>query len=708
MPFTSIAEFEATESPTPAETELIEACRAGAPCILGDGSLPPEGEPCPERHIRAPLLRLLILGTPESGLHPKGVMISGGHVTGQLDLSFARARGRCALDTCRFDEEPQFAQTELAQLSLQGSRLPGLYGQGIKVKGSLFLRRLKSKGTIALSGARIGSQLDCEDGEFDGGRNRDGVQQSALIVQSVEIGASLLLVNLSSIGTIEVNGSRVGGQFACIGASLVGGLDRDNTQRSSLIAQSVVVGASLILRDLSAIGPVDLAGAQIGGQIDCSGATFDGGQDKKGVQQEAFNAQSVQIGADLLLRDTTAKGTIDLDGTRIGGKFSCEGAQFDAGHHNDRSLQTALGAQRLRVTQGFFFRQVKSVRGQIYLDAAHVGDLADDTASWPSGTDAIYLNGFSYDRVGGSSPLTLASRKGWLERGSQLDGRFFPQPYTQFAKVLREMGHGAEARKVLMEAQEQAAKHQRMLNRKTYGVAGALRKFSRKPTKPNGEAIYDALTESPTPLHSVWETILQKFRLLHSLQVSLPNGPPPLSETTMALARQDFRNQMFWVATKARLRIGWSWFKDAALRWVIGYGHAPQRAILAMLCFILPFAVLFHCAYSAGGMVPNSDVVLTSPSWYWAMLFESTTPTLAWDKGATAKHYETFYALAYAFDVFVPIVDLGQQSAWSGTTVSWWGWTARMATMFLEVIGWIITALAAASITGLVQKNQPD
>jgi hypothetical protein len=53
--------------------------------------------------------------------------------------------------------------------------------------------------------------------------------------------------------------------------------------------------------------------------------------------------------------------------------------------------------------------------------------------------------------------MTLATRKDWLERGSRCNGRFFPQPYTQFAKVLREMGHAAEARLVLKEREAQLA-----------------------------------------------------------------------------------------------------------------------------------------------------------------------------------------------------------------------------------------------------------
>jgi len=86
----------------------------------------------------------------------------------------------------------------------------------------------------------------------------------------------------------------------------------------------------------------------------------------------------------------------------------------------------------------------------------------------------------------------------------------------------------------------------------------------------------------------------------------------------------------------------------------------------------------------------------------------ATAPTPGWTGTAPAQHYETFYSLAYAFDVFVPLVDIGQQAAWTESTVTWQGLTTRVLTMVLAVWGWIVTALAAAAITGLIQRNQPD
>ena len=540
MPLTSIAEFEATESPTPAETELIEACRAGQPCILNDGTRPTA--PSDATQIRADLLRLLILGgTKDCGLHTSGVWLKGGYITDTLDLRFAKVRGRCVLDACRFDEQPQFAQTELAQLSLEGSHLPGLFAQGIKVEGDVFLSRLSAKGTVDVTGARIGGRLVCIHATFDGGLVK-GVQQTAFLAQGIKV-AHLLLSNLTAKGTVDIKGARIGGQLAC------------------------------------------------------AGATFDGGPGKGGVQQFALNAQ------------------------------------------------------RLHVAQGFIFRKVKSVKGRIHLAAAHVSDLADDAASWPTGADQVVLNGFSYDRIDGSAPLTLAARKAWLERGSRFDDRFFPQPYTQFAKVLREMGHAAEARLVLKEREAQLAA-------------------------------------------AAWEDRKKRY---------------DAARTGDQSERADM-GMIFLEMWAGRL---WS----GLIRRIAGYGYAPQRALYWMLGTIAVAFFLSLWTWNEGSFAPNSAVVITSQGWV-----ETTSkdclhlpfPDCDANPAATCSSvqgldWDSFNALGYAADLVIPILDLGQNDAWAPSKDrGGWGKLLWWSRWVLAAIGWFVSALGVAAITGLVQKNQPD
>ena len=240
--------------------------------------------------------------------------------------------------------------------------------------------------------------------------------------------------------------------------------------------------------------------------------------------------------------------------------------------------------------------------------------------------------------------MDAARRLEWLKIGSrftfdidrQTKEVFFPQPYTQLAKVLSEMGHDRDARKVLMARETALAVEARK--------SGLL--------KADGTA-----------------------RLL--MEHPLKDGAALLS--------------LIW---------------DAALRWVAGYGYAPQRAFYWMLGFIAVYSIAYHYLWTAGLIVPNSDVILTSPDWLLAMKLSPDHPGAYWTKLAPGIHYETFYSLAYATDVFIPLVDLGQESAWSETTVTNWGIAGRWLTFALELAGWFITALGAAAVTGIIQKDR--
>jgi hypothetical protein len=68
--------------------------------------------------------------------------------------------------------------------------------------------------------------------------------------------------------------------------------------------------------------------------------------------------------------------------------------------------------------------------------------------------------------TGTGTPVTAAARIRWLDLQdeSRFGQEFWPQPWEQCAKVLREMGHGADARQVLIakEERQRAARRARM------------------------------------------------------------------------------------------------------------------------------------------------------------------------------------------------------------------------------------------------------
>jgi hypothetical protein len=460
------AELQAREL-TPAEEQLIEACQKGEPYGLSDGELPPEGTPAPSRHIHADVLRYLILGgCDDCKVDDIGVWVKGAHVTGTLDLKLTTTRGAIRMQNSRFEEHIDCEQSECKQLVLNGSDLQDLFGQTMKVTGSVFLRNITTQATIDLNSATIGGQLACEKATFE-----------------------------------VKNG-------------------------------------------------------------------------------HAFNAQSAKINGGLVWRGVTVtKGTLNFAN-------------------------------------------------------AHTSVLCDDEGSWPSGW-RVDLEGLTYDTIIGG-PLDAKSRLAWLHNVSNWNGTFTPQPYTQLAKILRDMGHDNDARQVLEKR--------------------------------------DAL-------------------LLKSYRKNLRK----LSETTKNIT-------VSHLATKSLAAAHWL-FVDKLMGTLTGYGHQPFRSLRFLFLLIGLAAIPSHMAWTFGGFAPNSAVIQVSDDW--KALSHKENAAEEWSaKTQAGRDWETFQAIAYATDLVIPIINIGQTDAWAPSTTRgaagyhmWWlSWV-------FTIVGWIVTALGAAAITGVIRRD---
>ena len=189
-----------------AEQALVEACRKGDLCKLGDGTRP-EG-PDDHRNIRAEVLGFLILGGGEDcRTHTSGVILAGAHVTGTLNLSFGRAVGGTSLINCRFEEKILALQSRIELFNLEGSACPGLMAQGSEVIGSVFLRNgFEATGEVSFAGAKIGGQLACAGGRFT---NATG---DALNAEGAQVKDNVVLnAGFHSEGEVSLAGSNIGG-----------------------------------------------------------------------------------------------------------------------------------------------------------------------------------------------------------------------------------------------------------------------------------------------------------------------------------------------------------------------------------------------------------------------------------------------------------------------------------------------------------------
>ncbi|QFT62209.1 hypothetical protein [Roseivivax sp. THAF30] len=146
---------------------------------------------------------------------------------------------------------------------------------------------------------------------------------------------------------------------------------------------------------------------------------------------------------------------------------------------------------------------------------------------------------------------------------------------------------------------------------------------------------------------------------------------------------------------------------------MFGYGHRPGRALFAVLGILALNWALYAQVWEAGQMAPTSDVVLTSEAWtrHVALMpdgdLDTSVNTLrAWTDSEAAQDYTTFNAPLYALDLFIPLDALGQEAAWAPSPVRGiWG-TLGFATGWLtQLSGWLITAIAAAAVAGIVGRK---
>ncbi|MBD8893550.1 hypothetical protein IG616_18540 [Labrenzia suaedae] len=459
-------------------------------------------------------------------------------------------------------------------------------------------------------------------------------------------------------------------------------LNMTGTKLPGLYVQGIIVMGDVFLRRLINTGDVNLAGAEIGGQLIFTGAQLGSGDGR------ALNAQGVRVKSDLVLCDLKSKGEVRLAGAEIVGQLDFTGAELDGADGQ------ALNAQRLTVAGGFVWRQIKSVKGRIAFNSAQLGGLVDSAASWEM-VENLNLIGLTYENLIG--PLDLRFRKSWLKKGAQFNGSFYPQPYQQLARFYRETGHRREAREILIEKEIQQRKAVRGRWRDELRFRRNLRKFLEHV---NNKEPLQALNVSATKVAELSENWGELFKQRFGKSDWVQNRDP----LVVSLLRQDFRNQLLWDNAKTVLRLLFHRSADRVYRYVTGYGYKPGRSLLVLAFLIACMTALAQVSWNMGDLTPNSDVIQISSEWQNLSRTEER-PAEVWAK-QYGRDYETFEPFFYAADVVIPIINIGQTDAWGPSTErSWWGWSMFGVQKLFVILGWVVTAIAAASVTNMIRRD---
>lgn len=498
-------------------------------------------------------------------------------------------------------------------------------------------------------------------------------------------------------GNVTLNGSRVDGKISLSGGEIKGHLSCTRAtlrheDGSSFKAQGLKVASSVLLEGTTATGQVSLLGSQIGGQLVCISTSF------HNPQGHALNAQSVQVRGDAFLRYATTEGEVSFLGAEVGGVLDCT-------HATMRNADAqALNAQRLIVREGFIWRRIKGVAGAVDLTSAHVGDLWDDPESWAL-CDKLYLSGFIYDVLHGG--INVPDRLAWLKKGAVSRREFYPQPYEQLAKLLRETGHRSDARAIMVAKEKEQRKASRVRWRREGEWRDQLLDASLMSGDPQVAEIARLQARRPHDEH------LARLMLLEPSQVA-----PDFAPLTLSYAQKQFRDEQRWFKTRVWWRNAGSLIADKIFGLVVGYGHKPERSFYMLLVLVAVGWFLAAKAWDTGDFAPTMGPVLMSQGWQELATDERIqNPALVWsDKYMLApdgtpvltpgRDYETFHALSYAVDLVVPIISLGQEASWApSTTRGPWGQVLWWVRWWLIALGWIVTAIGAAAVTGVIRRD---
>ena len=348
-----------------AEKKVLNAFREGwkADDWQGEIAVPPEGSSSPEKPaeghtakdwqdaiLRAGFLRDLFLGN-YGNFDPRPIVISRSWIKGQLDLDNCESRLPLKFSRCIFSNGIALPNAVIPELQLSGCevrRLPrstvSLFAQQAKVSTNVFLNDgFQAGGEVNLAGACLGGALICS-GDFGEGLNADYLE--------TKVGVNLSN-GFKSDGEVNIFDAKIGGRFICRG-HFKKGLYAQNMKTSSDVLMNSVLGAGGQVLSFESNGVVNLAGAEIGGQLACAGGHFKEGLMAQGLKTSSDVFMNSVLDADGQMLAFESDGVVNLIGAEIGGQLICCG-RFEKG----------LNAQGLKTSSDVFLKSVFGANGRV-------------------------------------------------------------------------------------------------------------------------------------------------------------------------------------------------------------------------------------------------------------------------------------------------------------------------------------------------------
>lgn len=577
---------------------------------------------------------------------PRALRLTGCRVAGSLDLRTSTLVCPLELDECFFDVPVLLEGARAPGISLQRCFLPAVRADHLESGGHLDLQRLTAD-VVSLARAQIGGQLDLSGARLTG---NDGL---SLAADGARVANDLLCGDgFTADGELRLSGATIGGRLDLSGAVVVG------HSGAAVCAEGIQVGGDLLGRGgFRANGHVRLVGALIGGALNLSGAQLVSG----GWGEVALSAEEARVDRGVFCDDGfSAEGEVRLAGAQIGGHLSLRNA----------SLSTpegwALTAEGIRVEQHMLLNEGRYV-GELQLSRAEIGgylDLSHARAS-NSGGRAFVAERL---RIG----QDLLSREFFAEGDVALGGAQI-RGFADLSKARLSNAEGCALDLRRAEAGELSLPEE-------WGSDGVVDLTGAQVGQFQDGWLATPSQDADAPLRYrprlagfVYESLAPGSDqvsarldwLAHAEEGYLPPAYDRLTAEFQKVGRDEDAHRV--VAAKQRRRRAtlsppartWNYLLSSA----VGYGYKPWRAALWLLSLVLVGLVVF--------------------GWAWPEHMHATKKP---------EELPAFNAAFYALDAVLPIVNLGQEQAWSPTGAAQWWYVASV------LGGWALVTLTVAAL----------
>jgi len=456
---------------------------------------------------------------------------------------------------------------------------------------------------------------------------------------------------------IRIWGARIKGPLDFEGATLL--------HRLFLVRCAIPEG--IVLTD-ARTRRLDLSGSYTQ-RIHADGLTVEGALVLSGAWLEnpngnALSADGMTVEGSVFLNEGFhATGEVRLLRARIGGQLNCRGAWLENPNGN------ALSADRMTVEGSVFLDEGFHATGEVRLLGARIGGQLSCRGARlenPNG-NALFADGMTVERsvfldqgfhATGEVRLPGTHIRGNLEcTGARLEnpnGAALNLEYARIRVIVDDEDSWPQPGRLLLDGLE-----------------------------------YEGFAGDPTQMDA--------RRRLKWLRRQLPHFRPQpydqLARVFRRMGREEEAVEVLIAKQKDLIRYGklsrWGKLTRRILGVTIGYGYRPRRAFFWVLAFVIAGGLIFKWAYTYNLMVPVK--ILSDP------LYRAS--------GTIPAGYPRFQDWAYSLDVFLPIVDLHQESFWLPDAGKPFGALVRLYLWFHIIAGWVFSTLFVSGVTGLVKSR---